>query len=117
VASLALWLKRFRLSLRRWNKQYDVVRHKDYNLVIRQVDFIEESHNLTIAELALHVIKETLVHIIEEKPLFWCQHSKVKFALEGNENNKFFNVCAFACFRTNKIEILEDDGQVLTSHD
>lgn len=81
MASLALWLKRFRLSLRRWNKQYGVVRQwdKDYNLVIRQVDFIEESHNLTVPEFALHVIiKETLVPIIEEKPLFWCQHSKVK---------------------------------------
>jgi hypothetical protein len=66
--SLALRLKRVRLSLRSWIKQYGIVqqREKDCNLVIRLMAFIEESYNLTPAKLALRVIiKETLVFIIK----------------------------------------------------
>lgn len=49
--------------------------------------------------------------------MFWRQCSKVKFALEGDENSKLFHTCASVRFRANKIEILEANGQVLTIHE
>lgn len=47
----------------------------------------------------------------------WKQRSKVRAAIEGDENTRFFHACANQRHRGNKIQIIEHDGCELHNHD
>lgn len=59
-------------------------------------------------ELALRMVdQDVLNRAIDEKVAYWHQHSKIRATIEGDENSRFFHVCASACRRANKMEILD----------
>jgi hypothetical protein len=77
-------------------------------VVICFLDFIEESRNISPLELNLRrLIIKMLQRTIRERTAYWKQRSKIKFAIEGDENSKYFHAIASARYRKNKISILE----------
>jgi hypothetical protein len=53
---------------------------------------------------------------IKERSLYWRTRAKVRYALEGDENTKFFHTSATCRLRRNSITSLEMDGVTTTSH-
>jgi hypothetical protein len=53
---------------------------------------------------------------VKEKALYWRLRAKVKFALEGDENTKFFHASATCRLRRNSISTLGWNGISATSH-
>jgi hypothetical protein len=47
---------------------------------------------------------------IKEKTAYWKTRAKVRFALEGDENTKFFHASATCRMRRNSIPLLSVDG-------
>lgn len=89
----------------------------DCKLVIGFVDHMEAEHPLTNPELALHrAVKDILAHTIKDKVDLWRQRSKIRIAMDGDENSCFFHFCVFAHRRTNKTDVLEFGGHVLYNH-
>jgi hypothetical protein len=86
-------------------------------VVISFFDFIEESRNLSTVELNLRrLIIKILQRTIKERMAFWKQRSKIKFAIEGDENSKYFHAIASARYRKNKISTIEINGSEFTDH-
>jgi hypothetical protein len=47
----------------------------------------------------------------------WRQRSKVRAAIEGDENTRYFHACANQRHRRNKIQVIEHDGVEVHNHD
>ncbi|WVZ86073.1 hypothetical protein U9M48_032914 [Paspalum notatum var. saurae] len=119
AASLSLRLKRVRSHSKAWcwRLTSSGQREKDCKLVIRFLDVVEECRSLSPSELILRsVVASSLSRAVEEKILHWRQRSKVSVALEGDENSRFFHACASSRLRQNKIQSLEHDDVILTTH-
>jgi hypothetical protein len=82
------------------------------------MDHIEETQPLSTPEAALRTL---IVHILSRvthaKLLLWKQRSKIRAALEGDENTRFFHACANQRNRRNKIQVVEHDGREIYNHD
>lgn len=93
-------------------------RETDYKLVIALLNSIEESRPLSRLELVLRqIIVALLSRTVKEKLIHWKQRSKVRAAIEGDENTRFFHACASQRLCHNKIQILEQDGIELSGHE
>jgi hypothetical protein len=53
---------------------------------------------------------------VKEKAVYWRLRAKVRFALEGDENTKFFHASATCRLRRNSIAALDCDGTPVTTH-
>jgi hypothetical protein len=58
-----------------------------------------------------------LQRLIRERVSFWRQCCKFKYAIEGDENTKFFHALASHRYRKNKIHALHINGTDFTSHE
>jgi hypothetical protein len=58
-----------------------------------------------------------LQRLIGERVAFWRQRCKFKYAIEGDENTKFFHALASHRYRKNKIHALHINGTDFTSHE
>jgi hypothetical protein len=58
-----------------------------------------------------------LQRLIRERVAFWRQCCKFKYAIEGDENTKFFHALASHRYRKNKIHALHINGTDFTSHE
>ncbi|KAK1663944.1 hypothetical protein QYE76_052103 [Lolium multiflorum] len=54
--------------------------------------------------------------VVKEKAVYWRLRAKVRFALEGDENIKFFHASATCRLRRNSIAALDVDGTPVTTH-
>jgi len=59
----------------------------------------------------------TISRVTQAKLVMWKQRSKVKAAVEGDENTRYFHACANQRHRRNKIQIIEHDGSEVHNHD
>lgn len=86
--------------------------------MISILDTIEESRPLTRPEFALReIIVRLLSRIVKEKLLLWKQRSKIRAAIDGDENTRYFHACASQRLRHNKIQVLDHDGMELFGHE
>jgi hypothetical protein len=112
-----LALKRSRQALRRWQRS---IRFHESNakLVISFIDHLEESKSLSHLERTLRrLIIRALQRSIQERVGFWKQRSKIKFAIDGDENSKYFHALATQRLRKNKIATIKLDGSEFSSHE
>lgn len=88
------------------------------SLVIDLLDIIEESRPLHPVELSLRSAVTACLHrTIKEKFAHWKQRGKIRAAIDGDENTKFFHVSASQRMRKNQIKILELNGQEFENHE
>lgn len=93
------------------------VREARCKRVIDLVDKKEERRPLSSAEFCLrNILKITLHRATRDRSKLLCQRAKIKGAVLGDENNKFFHVSASQRFRKNKIPVLIDQGTEFHSH-
>lgn len=90
----------------------------DCRIIINLLDHVEERRPLTSPETNLRmIITGILSRVTNAKFLMWKQRSKVKAAIEGDENTHFFHACANQRHCRNKIQIIEHDGCEVYNHD
>lgn len=105
-------LKRSRKSLKKFS-----LRESNAKTVISFLDHIEESRALNGLEADLRsTVILVLQRTIRERVSHWRQRSKIKFTIDGDENTKYFHVCASNRYRANKIAVLEHNGLDFSSH-
>jgi hypothetical protein len=79
---------------------------------------VEERRPLQPAENRLRsVVVRLLSKATHAKLTFWKQRSKIRAAIEGDENTRYFHVCVNQRRRRNKIQVIEHDGQEHYSHE
>lgn len=118
--SLLIKLKRTRAASKQWRKHHSSVSQweTDCKIVISLLDSTEEQRPLNPMESNLRFIVVSVVsRTVKEKFLHWKQRSKVRVAIEGDENTRYFHACASQRLRSNKIQVLEHDGIEVTAHD
>jgi hypothetical protein len=85
--------------------------------LINLLDILEEGRPLTFAENCLRSLAMDALHLaIRERSVYWKTRAKVRFALEGDENTKFFHASATCRLRRNSIPRLVVDGVECNSH-
>jgi exonuclease III len=117
---LAAKLKETRRGLKNWSKQHSNMyqQESDCRLVINLLDHIEEQRSLSISESKLRVvITKVLSRTAQAKLLLWRQRAKIKVAVEGDENTRFFHACANQRRRQNKIQVIEHESVELYDHE
>jgi hypothetical protein len=113
-------LKATRASLKTWvrNKPNLSQQETDCRVVINVIDRVEESRVLSPSE---HKLRTLIVNILgratQAKLMLWKQRSKVRAALQGDENTRYFHACANQRHRRNKIQVIEHDNCELHNHD
>jgi hypothetical protein len=120
AASLVIHLKRTRAASKTWRIRQGSKsqRETDCKIVISILDAIKECRVLTRHEFVLReIIVRLLSRLVKEKLLRWKQRSKIRAAIEGDENTWYFHACASQRFRHNKIQVLEHDGLEIFGHD
>ena len=63
------------------------------------------------------VITSVLSRATNAKLALWKQHAKVRYAIEGDENTRYFHVCANQRRRHNQIQTIEHNGIEIHSHE
>jgi hypothetical protein len=67
------------------------------------------------------VLREVIVRLLSrttrEKLLLWKQRSKIRAAIEGDENTRYFHACASQRMRHNKIQVLDHDNMEVFGHE
>jgi len=119
-AVLAAKLKNTRFELRAWRKQKPNLSQQDTDcrIVINLLDRVEESRPLVHRE---HNLQALIVYILgrvtRAKLQLWKQRSKIRAAIDGDENTRYFHACANQRHRRNVIQIIEHDGCDLDNHE
>lgn len=119
-AVMAAKLKATRASLRAWVRARPNLwqQETDCRIVINILDCVEENRTLSPIEQNLRtLIVSILSRTTHAKFLLWKQRSKVRAALEGDENTRYFHACANQRHRRNKIQVIEHDGCELHNHE
>jgi hypothetical protein len=81
------------------------------------LDHIEELSHLATSELNLRsIIVCVLGCVTKAKLTHWKQRSKVRAAIKGDKNTRYFHACANQRLHGNKIQIIEHNGSDLTGH-
>ena len=87
-------------------------------MVINLLDRVEENRPLSTSESNLRtLIINILSRVTHSKLLLWKQRGKVRAAIEGDKNTRFFHACANQRHRRNKIQVIEHEGCELHNHD
>jgi hypothetical protein len=119
-AALAAQLKQCRRALKCWRRQHANIpqQEEDCKIVINLLDFIEEHRTLSPPENSLRsVIVTVLSRAAQAKLTLWKQRSKIRAAIEGDENTRYFHTCANQRRRRNQIQVIEDNGLDLYAHE
>ncbi|KAK1609018.1 hypothetical protein QYE76_032691 [Lolium multiflorum] len=92
-------------------------REQDCRLLINLIKLLEEGRLLTHPEKLLRSLTMDALHLsIKENSLYWRTRAKVRYALEGDENTKFFHASATCRLRRNSIPLLSVDGTETSDH-
>lgn len=120
TAVLAANLKQTRSALKTWRKNFSHIsqQERDCRITINLLDFVEEHRALSTAELNLRaVIVRLLQSTTKAKLAIWKQRSKVRAAIEGDENTRYFHAIATQRRRRNQIQVIEHDGMDFYGHE
>lgn len=120
AAQIAARLKETRSAIKAWRRTFSHITQQetDCRIVINLLDFVEEHRCLRPAESNLRcVIMNLLSRISHAKLMIWKQRSKVRAAIGGDENTRYFHACANQRRRCNRIQVIEHDGREYTGHD
>jgi hypothetical protein len=112
-------LKETRRAFRNWKKHHSNLNQQenDCRLVINLLDQIEEHRFLLVPEARLRaVIVVVLSRTTHAKLLLWKQRAKIRAAVEGDENTRFFHACANQRRRKNKIQLIEHNDREIHGH-
>jgi exonuclease III len=112
-------LKKTRFALKTWRRSLLPPHLAETNckLVISYLDLIEEHRQLSSPEFSLrHVLIRSLRRALRSRVDHWKTRSKIKFAIDGDENTKYFHICASNQLRNNKISIIELNGAEFSNH-
>jgi hypothetical protein len=86
--------------------------------VINLIDFFEEVRPLTWRETKLRALITTILsRVTQAKLTIWKQRSKIRAAIEGDENTSFFHACANQRRRKNQIQVIEHNSYEVHNHD
>ncbi|XP_071680542.1 uncharacterized protein [Lolium perenne] len=120
VGRLCLRLKRVRASARVWARDLKLpsIYLLNCRAVISLFDRLEEHRHLSVLERRLcSLAKTTLIQKNSNKATYWRQRAKIKNCVLGDENTRYFHLCASGRLRKNQIKNLEDqDGNVIFPH-
>lgn len=119
TSQLVARLRQCRFRCKAWAKRRSssLLREQDCRLLINLLDILEESRPLSLLENRLRSLTMDSLHLaIKERSLYWRTRAKVRYALEGDENTRFFHTSATCRLRRNSITSLEMDGVTTTSH-
>lgn len=108
-----------RAALRAWRKTFSHLSQQetDCKIVINLLDYVEDGRALRPAETNLRaVIVNLLSRVAHAKLTIWKQRSKVREAICGDENTRYFHACANQRRRRNKIQVIEHDGREYHGH-
>lgn len=117
---ISVKLKRTQRSIKSWKKNRPNLwqQETDCRIVTNLMDYVEETRPLSPQESNLRsLIVKILDRVTQAKLLLWKQRSKVKAAIEGDENTRYFHACTNQRLRKNKIQVLEHDGCDVFNHD
>jgi hypothetical protein len=119
TASFVRSLKWTRVECKRWvrgrNRLDTVV--AACNLVVELLDLLEEVWLLTTQERLLRrlvVVHRSLV--VKELAVYWRQRFSFKLCKFGDENTTFYHASVSAHLRSNKIQVLHEDGVSTYTH-
>jgi hypothetical protein len=90
-----------RRSIKSWRKSRPNLgqQETDCRTVIDLFDFVEERRLLSPIEANLRsLVVRILDRVTQSKLLLWKQRSKIKVAIEGDENSRYFHACANPIF-------------------
>jgi hypothetical protein len=107
-------------ELRAWRKQKPNLSQQETDrwIVINLLDYVEELRPLFLLERNLRtLIVNILSRVTQAKLQLWKQLSKIRAAINGDENTRYFHACANRRHRRNKIQIIEHEGCELHNHD
>jgi exonuclease III len=113
-------LKKCRTYIKSWRRSLipTLTRENNARLVISFVDHLEESRTLNTLELALRKTVIVALHrTLREKLAHWRQRGKIRATIDGDDNSKYFHVCASNRYRNNKIALLSHQGTDYTNHE
>jgi hypothetical protein len=97
AAAISAKLKRTRRTIKNWRKSKPNLgqQETDCSIVINLIDFVEEVRPLTWRETKLRALITTILsRVTQAKLTIWKQRSKIRAAIEGDENTRFFHACA-----------------------
>ena len=117
---LAAKLKETRRALKLWRKQQSNLNQQEHDckIVINLIDRVEERRLLSPHEASLRTVVVTVLgRTTNAKLLLWKQRAKIRAAVEGDENTRFFHACANQRRRRNNIQVLEHNGCEVHGHE
>jgi len=119
-AAIAAKLKETRRCLKKWKSSHANVYQQDTDckIVINLLDLVEEHRVLNAPELRLRaVITSVLSRCTQARLLIWKQRAKIRAAIDGDENTRYFHACANHRRRKNNIQVLEHNNSELHEHE
>ncbi|KAK1606196.1 hypothetical protein QYE76_029880 [Lolium multiflorum] len=119
TARIVARLRLCRTKCKNWTRQTSpsVEREKDCRILIHLLDLLEEGRPLSPTENLLRSLTMDALHLsIKERSLCWRTRAKIRFALEGDENTKFFHASATCRRRRNSIPSLVVNDVATSDH-
>jgi hypothetical protein len=107
------------VTCKKWTKRIppSAQREADCRILVNLLDLLEERRPLSILENNLRALAVDALQLsIRERALYWRARAKVRYALEGDENTKFFHASATCRLRRNSIPSLNIDGVDTSDH-
>lgn len=119
-ALIAAKLKKMRSAIRAWRKIFTHISQQetDCRIAINLLDYVEEHRCLRPAKADLRCILSSLLsRTTRAKLMIWKQQSKIRAAIGGDENTRYFHACANQQRCQNRIQVIEHEGRECTGHD
>lgn len=90
---------------------------KNCEIVINFLDLVEEHRNLSSLELRLRsLVKISLSHHTNVLATNWRQRGKIRDCVLGDDNTKYYQMCATIRLRKNQIRVLDPGDVPVYSH-
>ncbi|KAK1685871.1 hypothetical protein QYE76_046719 [Lolium multiflorum] len=113
--NLCLKLKRVRAAARAWarHRKLPPVYLANCRAVISFLDRLEESRPLSTLESRLRYLAKTNLSLKNaDRATYWRQRAKIKNCILGDENTKYFHLCASGRLQKNQIKNLDSDDDI-----
>jgi len=120
AGKLAACLKVTRAAAKTWARRIRAPPQiiPNCTFIIELLDFLEELRLLSSHESQARTLcRRKLTQAIKERAAYWKQRSKFRAIREADENTAFHHAQATVRHRSNKIWVVECQGQEFTNHD
>ena len=119
ATSICLRLKRIRNAAKKWGKERKnpSVLVTNCGIIVDLLDRIEELRPLVSLECRLRLlVKKSLSNNTSLLAEYWKQRGKVRDCVLGDDNTKYFQMCATIRLRKNQIRVLDPEDTPVYSH-